>query len=352
MVKNFIKKDLDWNNILIVIVLVLTASLFAVSYLNYSKSNEEKVPSIEIIEIKCEGCFDLNSVASSLEKNAEVKEIKSLDYNSKEAQETITKYGLTKVPAIVVLSKDIDKINIDEQIFNVGENHAIFDKGVPYIALSSDKIKGVVKIKEIYDSDCKECISFSNFEKQLENSGVKISSYEKINYSAEDNLIRSNNLEFLPTLLISKDIEEYWWLFDNLKNSLTEKEDYFILNMPIPPYKEISTGKIKGLVNVTYILNESCEDCFNVSSLGESFRRMGVYIEKEKYINASSAEGKNIINKYNITKIPTAILSKELSDYPQVISSLENFGTFEKDGSYIFRNLEALDGKNEKEANI
>ena len=69
---------------------------------------------------------------------------------------------------------------------------------------------------------------------------------------------------------------------------------------------------------------------------------MGVYINNEKYVDVSSSEGKTLLSKYDITAIPTIILSKEISDYETIKKTLEQFGTFEQDGKFVFRKLDVL----------
>lgn len=332
--------------VLSVIPIMLTQSSFNIFGAGYY--------SLKIIEIKgdCNDCFDLTPVSDSLIKdkgNIKLKSKKSIDYDSKEARSLVEKYGIKRIPAIIAISSDIDKLSLDSNIFSVYKGYAVFDKGVPYIDLGSGKVKGRVDIKEIY-SDCKECTPLSSLQEQIKRDGVKVSNYEYVpDYSDEGkDLIKKNGITFAPALLISKDIEEYWWIFDKIKQSFIEKDDYYLFKAPIPPYKEISTGNIKGRVKITYITNKSCEDCFNVIQLKPDIQRFGVYIESEQYIDINKSEGKNLLKQYNITAIPTVILSKELNDYSTIKEAFEEVGTFESDGKFIFRNLDVLNVKYQK----
>lgn len=340
------KEEENVKSIIIAIVLVLTIILFAVTYNNYSRAQEKQSPSLDIIKITCDNCFDLSVLDVGLAKSgAVIQNQKTFDYKTTEAQKIIAQYGITKVPAIIALSKDMGKITLDTNYFTVAKDVAIFEKGVPYVDISSNEMKGLVHMKVFRDSSCKECASLSPFKSQLEKAGITISEYQEINASSNDAIIKSDNIEFLPTFVVSKNIEEYWWIFDALKPSLKRTQDGYILSAPISPYEETSTGKIKGLVTATYITNKSCTDCFNISTFGNSFRKGGVFIVEEKYIDISTAQGKNVVKEYNITSIPTIILSKELSEYQQITKALESLGTFEKDGSYIFRKTESIQGK-------
>ena len=330
----------------IIVLSVIIVALYAYVYYIPSTQGEKKY-SVEVIEIKgdCEECLDVSAIASEVVKDSVLKSKEVLDYNSEEGKTAIEKYGIRSVPALVVISKNLDKMSLDKQVFEIKEDYAVFDRSVPYIELSSGEIKGLVNMKEISLSGCLECPPMSRIEKQLESFGVKVGNYEIFDSSSAEGakLINETNTKFLPALLISKNIEEYWWIFGQIKNALEDKGDYYLFKEPLPPYKDISTGKIKGKVDITYVENKSCKDCFDVLTLKEAFQGLGVYIDNERHVDISSVEGKSILDKYNITAVPTVILSDDLMDYADAMKErVSQLGTFEDDDSYIFRKIEAL----------
>ena len=193
--------------------------------------------------------------------------------------------------------------------------------------------------------DIESCLTeISKLKTQLEGMGIKINKYEMISYSSDEGkkLVAENEITYLPTLLVSKEISKYWWAFDSIIKSFEENEEYYRFAEPFFPNKEILTGKIKGKVEMIYITNKSCEDCFNVTSLKSIFQNLGIYVDSERYADVASSEGKNLLAKYNITAIPTTILSKEISDYTSIKEILEQVGTFESDKGFILRKLDAL----------
>lgn len=335
------EKILIW----IIVVLVVIFALLSIfpSSLNFIK--KEKTYSLEVIKIEgCPACFDLNSISSGLGKidNVKIKSEKSLEYNSSEAEKLIDKYKIERIPALIV-SGNIDKINLDVNFFRKGKNYAIFDKPAPYLELNSGQVKGIVNLKEVFDSSCKDCTSLSNIKTQLEGIQVKVGNYEMVPSTSDNGkkLIEENNIIYLPSLLVSKELNEYWWIFDKIKGSFDENENYYRFAEPLFPNKEISTGLIKGKVRMTYVTNNSCEDCFNVTQLKDSFQNLGVYIDSERYADVSTEEGKSLLNKYNITAIPTVVLSEEISDYTSLKKLLEEVGSF-IGKEYVFRKLDVL----------
>ena len=340
-------KKVTEKDILIFIIIVTAIVGVYFVYVNFiPKSLFVKKISVEIIEITgdCNDCFDLNLIIKEINTNGMRVDKKTLSYDSEEGKKLITKYSLERAPALVVLSKNLDKLGLSPDTFSIKGNSAVFDKSVPYIDLNSEDIIGLVRLKEIYDSSCAECSSLSGFKKQLEAVGIGIEEYESIDSNSENgkNLIAQNNLKFTPSLLISKDIENYWWVFSQLEESLTENDEYYVLKNPVFPYKDLTTQSIKGKVDITYLTDNSCENCYNISILKSSFQSLGIYIDDENYVDISSTQGKGFLSKYEITAVPTVILSKEIKDYELIKEALEQVGTFETDGKFIFRKLDLL----------
>ena len=92
-------------------------------------------------------------------------------------------------------------------------------------------------------------------------------------------------------------------------------------------------------MKLTHLLDDSCEDCYDPVSLG-NYMRTVVFVGSDESINASSAEGQALIGGYNISFIPTVLLTGDLEPY-EAIGFKEfweiQFGT--KDGdAYVFRN--------------
>jgi len=335
----------------IIAVLAVAIVILAVPYLkNIKLSSGEKTYSAVAFEIGgCDECFDLGLVSAGLDSinNLNIKETTALNYTSADAEKLIKKYGITKIPALVIVSRSIGKIEMDDTLFRKTSDAAIFDKAAPYIDLGSLEVKGLADFKEIYDSKCKECASMSKLRAQLERSGVKIKSYEMVEASSEDGkkLISENGITFVPALLISKNIMEYWWIFSAVQKSLAENKDYYMFTEPYFPYKELSTGVVKGKVKITYITNKSCTDCYNITQLKPLLQQqLGIYIASERYDDVSSSNGQSLVKTYNITEIPTIILSKEISDYTSIKTILEQVGSF-KNNEFVFRKMEVLNGK-------
>ena len=340
------ESNLFWIIVVLMAILVIIL-LFPNSVKVFKISSGEKIYGVEVIKLTgCEKCMQLTPALAIIQKaNVKIKSEKEISYNSDEGRKLIAKYSIKKIPALIVIGKT-NKIKLDENIFSVNNKAFVFDKAVPYLDLKTNELKGIVDLIEVYDSNCKECSSLSKIQAAFDNSQIKIGNYEKIEAGSEKGkkLIDENNIDKLPSLLVGKEVSEYWWVFNSIQQLLSEKASYYLFNELAFPYKEIKTGKIKGKVVSTYLVNNSCLDCYNVSMLKEAFANLGVYVASERSIDIASEEGKELVKSYNITAIPTAILSDEISDYEKLKEVLLQVGDF-SGKKYVFRKLDVLNVK-------
>jgi len=343
------KKHLVNENILtwIVISLIVILIFSVVFDFKISLNNNDGKINANIILINgCEECFDMSLMIEGLqnEEKLEITSIEEYDYNSEEGKSLIESYEIKQIPALIIKSKNIQDLGYSEDIFKIGNKFLVFENSVPYLDLETETINGGVILKEIQDSTCFNCAGMSQIEDYLKESGVYIKERELIGAESEKGqiLIKENNINFLTSLLISKDIEKYWWIFPELEGFLIETEDYYLLNQPFFPYFDIGDGEVKGEVSIKYITNMSCEECSDVDMLRNIFLSTGIYLDSEETIDISTSEGKNLVLKYNITQVPSVILSEEILDYESLLSSFEEVGSFESDYSYVFRSNDQL----------
>ena len=65
-------------------------------------------------------------------------------------------------------------------------------------------------------------------------------------------------------------------------------------------------------------------------------------MNKENKVDISSAEGKALVEKYAIKKVPTVVISGDLREYEGFDTVWGQVGSIEEDGTYVFRQLEVL----------
>ncbi len=98
-------------------------------------------------------------------------------------------------------------------------------------------------------------------------------------------------------------------------------------------------------VLITYLLDSNCLDCYDVKVNEQILMQYGLNLTSRSF-DINSGEGRALINKYNITKVPTFILSGgDLMNNSKLISVWPSVGSFESDGSLVFRSPELMSVK-------
>ena len=184
----------------------------------------------------------------------------------------------------------------------------------------------------ILGADCKECFNISvakDFIKQQKTISLKETKELTIDESKE--LAGKYNITKLPALIITGDIT-------NLTiSNFDSKEDALVFDKTPPPYYDIATEAIKGKVAITIIEDTNCKECFNISLIVAQMEQAGIIISSKTAVYAKGEDGKALIQKYNITKIPTIIMSKDALDYDVIAQAWEQVGTTESDGKLVLR---------------
>src|SRR3989344_970902 len=315
--------------------------------LNYNQAKMAELAKPAKIELaviknsKCTDCFDVLQVIDYIKaQKVQVASEKNLEFDSAEGKQIIAKYNLDKIPNVVVTG-EIDKANL--QGFEKKDGALLFTQTPPpYTNATSGEIIGRVTLTSISDSTCTKCDNITSLVNQMKSAGIKVAIQKSIDSNSNEGkgLISKYHLEFVPTIILSKDAQAYpiinqAWIQLGTK----ESDGSYVLRTVYPPYINLSTGKLNGLVDITYLTDESCTECYNVSIHNQiltSPQTFAIKLDKEMTVDVSDAEGKLLIAKYNITQVPTVIVSSEVGVYPSS-QALKEFFSVEKDGAYIFR---------------
>lgn len=317
------------------VALVMGISFILIILVTISETiqDKESLPNIGIVEIQvdCEYCSDLTDVSNNIYSLSNVTSHQIL--NSNEASNIIELYNIIKLPTLI-LTGEINEVYLPG--FKEINNALVYDPVIPYMT-SEGEIIGTIKLTEIIP-DCEICFSLDSF-KQVLKEQLLITEEETLTMNEANNLIEKYNIEILPTIILSEDALLY-----NLKTWYqvgSEETDALVLRKTNPPFYNLSANSIEGLVDVTYI-TVSCEDCYEVTAHKEILEQFNVAINSETFISKESAS--HLIEKYDIEKLPTVLLSKDASLYEQLVSAWKQVGSIEEDGTFVFRTVEVMQG--------
>lgn len=305
-----------------------------------------KIELAVIKDSKCTDCFDVSQLVKYIKSaKVEVTSEKNIEFDSAEGRQLIAKYNLEKIPNVVVVG-EIDKVSL--QGFEKKNDALLFIQiPPPYTNATSGEIKGRISLTSVNDPTCSKCADLNVLINQMKSSGIKITEQKDVNINTDEgkSLMAKYNLKFVPTIILSKDAEAYPIINQAWKQLGTvESDGSYVLRIVYPPYINLTTSKLKGIVDITYLTDKSCTECYNVSTHRQilaSPQTFAIHLDKETTVDAGDAAGKQLIAKYNITQVPTVILSSEVSVYP-ASQALDQFFSVEEDGSYIFRKLSVV----------
>jgi thioredoxin-related protein len=360
-------KAFNYGKVINILIIVLAALLLFNLY-SITKSNlmineklEEQLKAnapakLQLIIIKdsnCKDCFDISKIVSIIKaRKTEIVKENVLEFSSAKAKTLIKRYDIEKIPTVIVAGEiekatpELDKAQLN---FKKQDNAMVFiDVEPPYIDTESNDVKGIVSLTYIKDINCNECSNMSNAIEFLKKSGVIIKETEELEWTSKraKELIKKYDIKKIPTLILSEDaglydsISSFWSQVGSI-----EDDNYLVLRTFNPPYVDVSTGRTLGLVSMILLTDKTCIECYNVSihkDIITNERGFNVKLKEEIYYDISSVNGKELLNKYNITQIPTIILSEDADEYPRLKQVWAGVGTIEQDGSYVFRNLKTL----------
>src|SRR3989344_2332293 len=258
------KYDIILISILAVLGIILLANIFFT--LSVSKSlkknietaNEAARPGeIEITLIENSACLDCSDISEVVDY---VKSVKSnvtkettLEFSSSEAKQLISKYQIKKIPAILVTG-ELSKIAIEG--FEAKNDALVFaDTPAPYIDAATGKVKGKVSLTLLKDASCEKCNDLKLLISQMKLSGIVVSEEKNATLgSAEGQQLASKyKINFVPTLLLSEDAADYPIIQQAWPQIGTKESDgNYVLRLVYPPYINLTTNELNGLIDVVY----------------------------------------------------------------------------------------------------
>lgn len=315
---------------------------------------ESKPAKIDLISInpECDGCSSAKSTLSELEGINTIKINSSIELNpdSAEAKALVQRYAIKSLPAIIatgeIAKASAIKSKFPSQARDVADAIVFDSPSPPYVDTATGNIKGNVQAIVIDKSNCAECQNLSSLITQLEKGGVHFSNiqeYSDTMFQAKE-IINKYSITRLPVLILSNDLDAY----DSITSiwpqiGTKEADSSFVFRQARPPYYDLATGNVTGIVSAVYLVDKTCNSCYDAETVhGGILANGGIFIGKTQTTDIKSAEGKALLAKYNITKIPTVILAGDVSAYPSLVSAWAQVGTIEKDGAYVFRSISVI----------
>jgi len=338
------------------VLLVNVILLFNIYGTINEKSNQAKlatiVPKVQATVLAapdCSNCFDVSAAIDNVKNSGvNITGENTVSYDSTEGKALVAKYGILKVPTVVLTG---ETSNLTIEGFTSEQGDLVFSAvQAPYTETATGDIRGLVEVTYLKANNCNECQDLTQTIDQLESSGITFTTRKTVDYSSSQGkaLVQKYNISKIPTLIMSSELGAYEQI-DQAWNVIgsVENDGSYILRAPETlgiPYYDVKEQKTMGLVDVTYITDNSCTSCYNVSVHKLILQRFGVKFGQEKTVDISSSEGKALIAKYDITKVPAVIMSKDADVYTSLKQVWLTVGVIAEDGTYAFTMPEAMGG--------
>ncbi len=334
--------------ILVLAISLLTLTSFAVTatkYVGYLQTEAPAKISVTILTTDCEICENINIIRSKLNKDSiKITSEIGISFDSVEGKVLTTEYGIERFPAIIIKG-DTEKISLSD--FSKNKEALIYEsKIVPYIDVLGE-MKGKVTITQITADDCEKCAEIGVIVDALQGNGMYLEELIVIDYTEASELISLYEIENVPVLLI-EGLSEYTDLYQAILSTSTEINGKIVYQEQVP-YLQLSNKEVRGLINLTYVDDPTCENCYDPILHKGALQQLGLYIDVETTVYTNESLGLELITKYNITKVPTVIINGDFDAYIGFSEFWINFGTIESDSSHIFREMKVLEGQEFKE---
>lgn len=303
---------------------------------------------ITVVTVDCKECINASKAVDIL-KDAPIFKVLDtvfVDSESEKGKELIEKYDLARLPAFIMTGEDVNSLELPT--FEKRAGAQVFDTlPPPYYDVESGEIRGVVEVIKLEDPDCEQCFDLNKLINNLKMFGISIQSEKTVAFDSDEgqSLVEKYDITKIPTVIFSSSAKEYEQIAEVWETvGSTESDGKMVLRTVNPPYKDLNSGEIKGIVDIVHLIDASCTECFDTAELKKMFeQQMGMSWGDEKTIDVSSTEGKQLIEDLNITLIPTVIFSSDLSDYPTIPDMWSQVG-IEKDGQYVLTKLDLIQG--------
>jgi hypothetical protein len=350
-----VKLNLTAINTYLLVILLIVLLYSAYSLLQVQQQFAKPVPAPKhaaltvtlIAAPECTDCLDSKLLTDAVRKVplTNVSE-KNVAFGTPEALQLLATYGINRLPAAIVTG-EIENLTIPG--FTKAVDAFVFSQAPPpYYDIAGKRVIGRVTLTTISDATCQECINVSVVAGSLKQMGVAVTSVTSLDAASVEakKLIEKYGIRIIPTVLLSSEAMAYEAIAQAWPQAGTiEADGMLILRNLTPPYKEVKTGKVRGLVTLTYLTDTACTACYNASLhklvLEQSF---GMKFKDEKTIDVSNPAGNQLAEKYNITLVPTVVLDSEAEVYLGFAQAWSQIGTQATDGTFVFNKINLLQG--------
>lgn len=201
--------------------------------------------------------------------------------------------------------------------------------------------QNLVYVKAFVNENCIKCTQVEDYLEVYEKAWVNfwtidIKKYNTLEYIDQ---FRKYNITKLPFIVFSEELNNYETISSSWNNTFgyrNEQMEYISTDIT-PPYFDIEAKKVKWLIDIVYIWNRNCDDCYKIESIIWILRKFWLRFNNVNKIDKDDKEAIKLIEKYNIDTFPVILLSENTKLYVNFSYFWKTIWSIEDDWSYILR---------------
>jgi len=302
---------------------------------------------IELIELKkedCNACLSFETFKQQLSDLNREFDFREIEFESEEGKALIEEYSIKFVPTIILKNAPADLFANWPDAGSTEEDGAlVFRAEIPvYWSLEEQRLIGRVNVTEIIDSSCTACFDpLQSQELQLLLANIKVREARGVEADSAEGkaLLKKYFLDFAPSVIFSKEIRDYNFFDQFAPLGSVESDGSFVVRQKVPPYMDLDSNTVKGLLAVTVIENTQCWACKDskdmLSFLNQS---LGLRFSDVSVIDVNTEDARFLSEQYSIQFAPAAVITGELMLYAGMEETFPQIGRVFQDGVYAFDN--------------
>ena len=183
-----------------------------------------------------------------------------------------------------------------------------------------------LEVVKLVPENCENCFNIERAVVDLKGKNVNVTSEKTISAESAEakQFIEAYGLETLPALMITGEINKSESL-KNFFNSVGKIDGEVALYTKIEPvFFDLKENSVKGRVKVISIVDSGCASCTNFEGFVDYLRQNRVSISESREVEWNSAEGKELLKKFNLARAPALLISEDISEYKTIPALMKN----------------------------
>ncbi len=196
-----------------------------------------------------------------------------------------------------------------------------------------------IQVIRVVHPSCTTCYDSTLLLDSLKALNVNVTEDSTVFFDSPEgqSLIDTYGLTSLPALVVSGEVNKSEQLssFFTKNGYLSADLKHGLYSNTPAPFYDLEKQKTVGAVSINFITDSACKECRPLDTMGQALQQAGVGITAVNSYTYSSPEGKELIQKHGIGRVPAVVISQDIEAYPQVVQQLLQSGVTLKNGAYV-----------------